>query len=90
MSEPNPLDSENLVQVHQARSDWEGNMVVEYLRGNGIEATLEARPSVAPLDAAEQLSGAGRVDGVFVLQHDADRARALVQEFLASPPASET
>jgi len=90
MNEPNPLDSENLVPIHKAGSEWEGNMIVNFLRENGVEATLEAPPSVPPLDLAEELTGTDRCDGVFVLQHDADRARALVREFLAQRPETES
>ena len=90
MNESNPLDSEELVPIHKAGSAWEGNMIVDYLRENGIEATLESPPSVAPLDVAEELSGSSRVDGILVFQHDADRARALVKEFLAQRPATES
>ncbi|HUI07696.1 MAG TPA: hypothetical protein VL486_11905 [Verrucomicrobiae bacterium] len=90
MSEPNPLDSEDLVPIHKAGSEWEGNLIVNYLRENGIEASLESPPSVSPLDVAEELSGSNRVGGILVFQHDADRARALVREFLAQPPTSES
>jgi len=90
MSEPNPLNSENLVPIHKAGSEWEGNMIVNYLRENGIDATLESPPSVPPLDVAEELSGSDRSDAIFVLQHDADRARILVREFLAQRPEPES
>lgn len=32
--------SEKLVQVHHARDEWEGNIILGYLRDNGVEATL--------------------------------------------------
>jgi len=82
MSEPER--SESLVQVHHARDEWEGNIVVGYLRDNGIEAALQTPPAIPPLDAAETLSGAGNVNGVFVLEHEADRARSLLKEFLTT------
>ena len=79
MSGPEP--NEKLVQVHRARNEWEGNIVVGYLRDNEIEATVRTPPSVPPLDAAENLSGADTVNGVFVLEHEAARARALLDAF---------
>ena len=74
--------SENLVQVHHARDEWEGSIMVGYLRDNGVEATLQAPPSMPPLDIAENLSGTEKVNGIFVLEHQADRARSLLSEFL--------
>jgi hypothetical protein len=74
--------SENLVQVHHAHDEWEGNIIVGYLRSNGVEATLQSPPAVAPLDAAEEFSGTAKVNGVFVLEHEAARARELLKEFV--------
>ena len=74
--------SEQLVLVHHARDEWEGNIVVGYLRDNGIEATLQSPPSMAPLDVAEELSGSDKVNGIFVLEHEAEHARGLLKEFL--------
>jgi len=74
--------SENLVQVHHARDEWEGSIMVGYLRDNGVEATLQAPPSMPPLDIAENLSGTEKVNGIFVLEHEADKARNLLKEFL--------
>ena len=73
--------SEQLVQIHQARDEWEGNIVVGYLRENGVEATLQAPPAVPPLDAVENLSGSTKVNGVFVLEHESERARTLLRAF---------
>jgi hypothetical protein len=74
--------SEQLVQVHHARDEWEGNIVVGYLRDNGVEATLQTPPSMAPLDVVEDLSGSDKVNGIFVLEHEAQHARDLLKEFL--------
>ncbi len=74
--------SENLVEVHHAHDEWEGSIIVGYLRDNGVEATLQEPPSMPPFDAAESLSGTERMNGIFVLEHDADRARSLLKEFL--------
>src|SRR5882724_8660994 len=74
--------SENLVLVHHARNEWDGNIIVGYLRDNGVEATLQSPPSLAPLDVAEDLSGTDKVNGIFVLDHEASHARELVKEFV--------
>jgi hypothetical protein len=74
--------SENLVQVHHAHDEWEGSIIVGYLRDNGVEATLRQPPSMPPFDAAENLSGTEKVNGIFVLEHEADKARNLLKEFL--------
>ena len=77
-----PEHSQDLVLIHHARDEWDGNIIVGYLRDNGVEATLQSPPSMPPLDAMENLSGADRVNGIFVLGYEADRARELVKEFV--------
>jgi hypothetical protein len=74
--------SENLVLVHHARDEWDGNIIIGYLRDNGVEATLQSPPSMPPLDAMENLSGTDKINGIFVLSHEADHARELVKEFV--------
>ncbi|HXI83841.1 MAG TPA: hypothetical protein VNL17_07095 [Verrucomicrobiae bacterium] len=74
--------SEDLVLVHHARDEWDGNIIVGYLRDNGVEATLQNPPSMPPLDAMESLSGSDKVNGIFVLDHEASHARELVEEFV--------
>src|ERR1700689_3471615 len=74
--------SQDLVLIHHARDEWDGNILVGYLRDNGVEATLQSPPSMPPLDAMENLSGSDKVNGIFVLGYEADRARELVKEFL--------
>jgi hypothetical protein len=78
---PDPAASENLVQVHHAHDEWEGNIIITFLRNNGVEATLKEPASVPPLDIVEQ---SDKVFGVFVLEHEAEKARALVREFQAA------
>jgi hypothetical protein len=73
---------ENLVEVHHAHDEWEGNIIVGFLRDNGVEATLQAPPAVPPLDAMETLSGAEKTNGIFVLEDQADQARNLLKDFL--------
>ena len=77
-----PEHSQDLVLIHHARDEWSGNILVGYLRDNGVEATLQSPPSIPPLDAMENLSGSDKVNGIFVLGYEADQARELVKEFL--------
>jgi hypothetical protein len=79
-----PEKSQDLVLIHHARDEWDGNIIVGYLQDNGVEATLQSPPSMPPLDAMENLSGSDKVNGVFVLGYEADRARELVKEFLST------
>ncbi len=81
--------SEELVLVHHARDEWAGNIIVGYLRENGVEATLQSPPSVPPLDVAENLTGTGKINGVFVLEHEAEHARSLLKEFLQAGGQAE-
>ena len=74
--------SEELVLVYHVRDEWQGNIVVGYLRENGVEATLQSPPSVPPLDLVENLTGSDKVNGIFVLEHEAEHARGLLKEFL--------
>jgi hypothetical protein len=74
--------SENLVEVHHAHDEWEGSIIIGYLRDNGLEATLRQPASMAPLDAAESFSGTDKANGIYVLEHEADRARHLLKEFV--------
>lgn len=74
--------SQELVLIHHARDEWDGNILVGYLRDNGVEATLQSPPSMPPLDAMENLSGSDKVNGIFVLGYEADKARELLKEFV--------
>src|SRR6266478_6658969 len=76
--------TEKLVLVHHARDEWEGNIIVGYLRESGVEATLQSPPAMPPLDAMENLSRSDKVNGIFVLEHEADHARGLLKEFLST------
>jgi hypothetical protein len=82
MSEEERLRSERLVEIHRARNEWQGNLLVGYLGENGVEATLRLPIAIPPLDAVEVVSGTDNACGVFVLEHEAKRATDLVKEFL--------
>lgn len=84
MNEEERLRSEKLVEIHKAHNEWEGNLLVGFLRDNGVEAALEVPPAVPPLDAVEQLSGVDRNCGIVVLEHESTRAAELVKEFLSA------
>ena len=85
MSEQERLRSEDLIEIYKARNEWEGNLLVEFFKDNGVEGALQHRPAVPPFDLAEQYSGVDKTFGVFVLEHQAAHARELVKEFLAAP-----
>jgi hypothetical protein len=83
-SEQPAESSEKLLQIHRARDEWEGNILVGYLRNRGVQATFRAPPPVPPLDAVENFAGSEKLNGIFVLEHDAERARSVLQEFLTT------
>ena len=76
-------DAENLVEIHKARDEWEGNLIIGWLRDNGLEATFQGDPSVN-LDMAHMLKSTDEAFGIFVLEHEAERGRQLVHEFLTA------
>ncbi len=85
MSDSSRLDAEKLVEVHKARDEWEGNLLIDFLRESGMEASFQGVPSVN-LDLAHMLKSTDEAFGVYVLEHDAGKARELVKEFLAAGP----
>ena len=84
MKSPDPMKSENLVAIHKAHDEVVAHLIVNHLRDNGIESTLRDAPSVSPLDGVEHLTRAEKTGNIYVLAHDAERARGLVKEFLES------
>ena len=83
MSEPTRGTDETLVEVHKARSQTEGVLLVGFLRENSIEAVFPGDPNVS-LDMVELLENSHETQGVFVLAHDAPRARELCAEFITA------
>lgn len=83
MSQQDRLESEKLVEIHQARDQWDGNLIIGYLRDNSIEAMFQGDPNI-PLEAAEFFKKSKGEYGIFVLEEQADKARALVKEFIAT------
>jgi hypothetical protein len=86
MAEPSQANQEKLVEIHKARDPWQGHLLIGYLQDNGIEAAFQGLPAM-PLVAGDLLETSDRVTGIFVIEHDAGRARELIKEFLASENA---
>ncbi len=85
MSDDQQLNNERLVQVFKARDEMQGELVASVLRENGVEVMVRQSPSMPPLDVVERSFMLNeKTGGVFVLEHEAERARALVQDFLAT------
>ncbi len=84
VNDPENLASSKLVQIHQTGEEWQGNLIVDFLRDHGLEATLRPPPGIPPLDAAERFIGNKKVCGILVLERESDRARSLVTEFLST------
>lgn len=84
MSDNQPLDAEKLIPVHRARSEWEGNVVIEHLRHHGIEATLQARISGALAGTDAGFADPDTTATVCVLEHDRARADEAVRTLLAA------
>lgn len=82
MSE-HPSNAERLVEVHKARDEWQGNLIMGWLRDNGLKATFQGDPSVN-LDVAHMLKSTDEAFGIYVLEHEAERGRQLVREFLTA------
>jgi hypothetical protein len=83
MSDHARQDAEKLVEIHKARDGWEGNLLIGFLRDNGVEASFQGDPSVN-LDMAHMLKSTDEAFGVFVLEENVARARELVHEFLTT------
>jgi len=83
MSDSQRWDAEKLVEIHKARDEWQGNLLIGFLRDNGIQATFQGDPSVN-LDVAHMLKSTDDAFGVFVLEENAGKGRELVREFLTA------
>jgi hypothetical protein len=86
MNDPQQLESEKLVEIHRAANEWRANILVGYLRDNGIEASWEVIPSRARAALRAGYCDPDSTCRVFVLEHAADRARQLIEEYLAASP----
>jgi hypothetical protein len=83
MGETNQVNAEKLIEVHKARDPWQGHLLIGYLQDNGVEAAFQGLSAI-PLVADELLETNDNVAGIYVLEHDAERARELISEFLSA------
>ncbi|MGD0016094.1 MAG: hypothetical protein ABSC38_01035 [Verrucomicrobiia bacterium] len=84
MNTSDELATAKLVQVHKARNEMEGNLLVGYLQDNGIEAIMRFPPSVPPYDTVEWMYRNNKIYSISVRESDANRACQLIQEFLTT------
>jgi hypothetical protein len=84
MNEQERLKSEKLVDIHRARDEWEGNIIVGFLKDNAVEATLQAEGSGAVTAAHAGYAHPDTTCGIFVLEHEAECARQLIRDFQAA------
>jgi hypothetical protein len=78
---------ERLVPVHEVPDEASGTILVDFLRDQGIDATL-ASAQVSMLPGVES-AGHGYWGHVEVLERDEPEARALINEYLSSPQSAE-
>lgn len=78
--EPEKVE-QDLVRVQDVTDEASGTMLTDFLRSEGIQATLR-RVEISMLPGVESMSHGywGYVD---VLERDAAQARALIREFMA-------
>jgi hypothetical protein len=86
--DPDELEPEKipqrLVRVHDVPDEGSGTMLADFLRGQGITATVQ-RIDISMLPGVESGSH-GYWGHVEVLESDATRARTLIRDFLAQRP----
>jgi hypothetical protein len=83
VNDANQVSAEKLVEIYKARDPLQGHLLISYLRENGMEAAFQGLPAV-PLEAGQLLGTSDQIVGVYVLEHEAARARELVREFLGA------
>jgi len=78
------LEQESLVSVREVPDEAAGTLLCDFLKSQGIEATVVAvqMPWLSTLESLHH-GYWGRVE---VLSKDADRARELIREYLAATP----
>jgi hypothetical protein len=83
MADEEALNEERLVPVKEAPDESTATMLCDFLKEQGIEATAVAMqmPWFGAIDSTRR--GWGRVE---VLEHDAERARKLIDDFYAAKP----
>jgi hypothetical protein len=78
------LENESLVTVREVQDESTATLLCDFLRSEGIEATAEP-VQISWFSTLESLHHGywGRVQ---VLSKDADRARALIEDYLRATP----
>ncbi len=82
------LDREPLVTVREVPDEATAMFLVDFLKSQGIEATAE--PVQIPWFSTVETLHHGYWGRVEVLGKDADRARTLIEEYLAATPDQGT
>jgi hypothetical protein len=82
--EPDKIQ-ERLVKIHDVPDMVTGTILTDFLKSDGIQATL-APVEISALPGVESM-GHGYWGQIEVLERDAARARALIEEYLKARPA---
>lgn len=79
---------EDLVPVHEVPDEATATMLRDFLEGQGIEAAIVSAqiPWFGTIEAARK----GYWGRIAVLEHEAERARGLIADFLAARPEPDT
>lgn len=85
--EPDKIPEE-LVRVHDVPDEATGTMLTDFLREQGIDATLQP-VEISMLPGVESV-GHGYWGTIEVLERDKIRARAMIHDYLASRPRTPT
>jgi len=87
MSAERSAGNEDLVSVFQAHDEAAATLVRDFLSDQGIEASIVSAqiPWLGTIEATRK----GYWGQVEVLEHEADRARKLVAEYLAAKPEAD-
>lgn len=83
--EPDKIPEE-LVRIHDVPDEASGTMLADFLREQGIDATLQP-VEISMLPGVES-TGHGYWGTIEVLERDKTRARTLIRDFLTSRPGS--
>ena len=80
-------DDERLVSVRRVPDESTATLLCDFLRSNGVAATAVAMqiPWLPGVETFRQ----GYWGHVEVMEHDAERARALIEDFYAAEPQEE-
>lgn len=83
MNNEQGLVNERLVRIHRSENRLGAELLAGFLRDNGVEAVVDPRTRTEMAN----LGGYGDPDStcrVYVMEHEASRARLLVDEFLTA------